>query len=447
MKNPNMRQILAVVVILLFIGVAFALSVTAVNTTLTNPYKPLFNGDILYVGGSGPNNYSQIQDAIDDASDGDKVFVYDDSSPYNENILINKLIHLIGENRTTTKIDGGYQENTIIITADYCILKNFYIIGEYGLRLDSSHNQISWNIFRIQNACIKSLEDSSIDNNTISHNILIHNDYYYQDPTEDYVIYFGNSHENILINNEVFSYYDHGFMIIGDRNTISNNTFLESYYYPYQDFPKTDIYIEGEKNWIFNNTLNYATGRSYNGIRIRGPGGNNVIQGNIIGGYERAGIYIDDSDNNSILENQITHCDDGIYISLSQYNKISKNYISFSGGNGIILFYSRNTNISYNTIYSIDNGIDLYDRSRFNKINNNNFLTCDINAQFFGFSSINNWNGNYWDEPRNIPYPIYGYIGLGLLFPLLFYMVFGFPIATMINFDWHPASEPYDIGG
>jgi hypothetical protein len=32
-------------------------------------------GDIFYVGGSGEGNYSTIQDAVDNASDGDTVFV------------------------------------------------------------------------------------------------------------------------------------------------------------------------------------------------------------------------------------------------------------------------------------------------------------------------------------------------------------------------------------
>ena len=35
-----------------------------------------FDGNTLYVGGSGPNNYTSIQSAIDDAVDGDTVFVY-----------------------------------------------------------------------------------------------------------------------------------------------------------------------------------------------------------------------------------------------------------------------------------------------------------------------------------------------------------------------------------
>ena len=37
---------------------------------------PISNDNTLYVGGSGEGNYTKIQDAIDDASDGDIVFVY-----------------------------------------------------------------------------------------------------------------------------------------------------------------------------------------------------------------------------------------------------------------------------------------------------------------------------------------------------------------------------------
>ncbi len=48
---------------------------------------PNFYGNIFYVGGSGFGNYTKIQDAIDNSSNGDTIFVYDDSSPYYENIV------------------------------------------------------------------------------------------------------------------------------------------------------------------------------------------------------------------------------------------------------------------------------------------------------------------------------------------------------------------------
>ena len=52
------------------------------------------DGNTLYVGGSGPGNYTSIQDAIDNTSDGDTVYVYDESSPYYELLIINKSIKL-----------------------------------------------------------------------------------------------------------------------------------------------------------------------------------------------------------------------------------------------------------------------------------------------------------------------------------------------------------------
>ena len=64
------------------------------------------SGHWLYVGGRGPGNYTKIQDAINDSSDGDTVFVFDDSAPYFESLIINKSITLLGENQNTTIIDG-----------------------------------------------------------------------------------------------------------------------------------------------------------------------------------------------------------------------------------------------------------------------------------------------------------------------------------------------------
>ena len=103
-----MKRILAIGIILLFIGMNISSS-TGLN--LEQKSTTLLNGKTLYVGGSGPGNYTKIQEAIDDSSDGDTVFVYDDSSPYFENVVVDKSINLIGENRNTTEIypyDEGY---------------------------------------------------------------------------------------------------------------------------------------------------------------------------------------------------------------------------------------------------------------------------------------------------------------------------------------------------
>ena len=87
--------------------------------------KATLDGNTLYVGCLGPGCYSKIQDAVDDASDGDTVFVYDDSSPYIENIIINKTINLIGENRDTTVIDGNGSGDVIHLDIDGVYISGF----------------------------------------------------------------------------------------------------------------------------------------------------------------------------------------------------------------------------------------------------------------------------------------------------------------------------------
>ena len=47
------------------------------SVAIDNPIKPISDGNTLYVGGSGEGNHTNIQDAIDDANDGDTVFVYE----------------------------------------------------------------------------------------------------------------------------------------------------------------------------------------------------------------------------------------------------------------------------------------------------------------------------------------------------------------------------------
>jgi parallel beta-helix repeat protein len=67
-----------------------------------------------YVGGSGPGNYTDIQDAIDNASDGDTVFVYNGTYQA-EWITIDKALNLLGEDKNTTVLDGRYSNNMIIL--------------------------------------------------------------------------------------------------------------------------------------------------------------------------------------------------------------------------------------------------------------------------------------------------------------------------------------------
>ena len=58
------------------------------------------SGMVLYVGGTGLGNYSKIQDAINNATPGDMVRVF--AGIYNENVVVNRTIQLIGNGSEVT---------------------------------------------------------------------------------------------------------------------------------------------------------------------------------------------------------------------------------------------------------------------------------------------------------------------------------------------------------
>ena len=134
------------------------------------------SGDILYVGGSGSHNYTSIQKAINDAIDGDTVFVFDDLSPYNENITVNKSIKLKGEDKNTTIIEKN-GEDIVIINANYVTMTGFTIKnGRYAIRLISSNGtSISGNI--VTDNSLEGIYLANSSYNTISRNIVQNNIY------------------------------------------------------------------------------------------------------------------------------------------------------------------------------------------------------------------------------------------------------------------------------
>ena len=107
------KKLILSVVFLLISVIIIPISANNIEST----FRQSSNGNILYVGGSGEGNYTKIQDAIDDACDGDTVFVFDDSSPYYGNVVVNKSINLIGEDKNTTVIDGSGVGGVVFVSA------------------------------------------------------------------------------------------------------------------------------------------------------------------------------------------------------------------------------------------------------------------------------------------------------------------------------------------
>lgn len=95
----------------------------------------------LYVGGTGEGNYSNIQEAIDEAWYGDRIHVYE--GLYTENLIITKSISLRGAKENKTIIDGGMKGHVIEIFAKAVNLSNLSIRNSSssapsaGIKIDS----------------------------------------------------------------------------------------------------------------------------------------------------------------------------------------------------------------------------------------------------------------------------------------------------------------------
>jgi parallel beta-helix repeat protein len=187
-----MKRILAIGIILLFIGMSISSSTGFDAVEQSNTTS---NGKTLYVGGSGPGNYSKIQDAIDNASDGEMVYVYNDSSPYYEDLIVYKSIKLIGEDRNSTVIAGEGKGQVVNITANSVTVSSF-TIQNYKIQNNSTQ--------------VKSLIIIQSDYNSISGNILV-----------------GNASTGIFIENSQYSKISDNIIISAIRR-LSNGIVLFS---------------------------------------------------------------------------------------------------------------------------------------------------------------------------------------------------------------------------
>ena len=288
-------------------------------------------GSWLYVGGSGPGNYTRIQDAIDNASDGDTVFVF--SGLYQEGGIVvkeRKYITIIGEDKNTTIVDGG---------------------------------QKSW-VFQIAN----------IDSSGVSH-------------------------------------------IKISRFTIQNAT--------------VGVYIY---NSDFN-TIN-----------------DNIIQNNVLGNLPQ-GIVIGFSNNNSIYGNVIRNNEYGIYVwRYPKNNKIEQNLIENNSYGIYLVGITENTVISKNTIINnFEYGVSIYycyytivEKNNIYKNHRDAFFVVPLHhSNFFKYRAF--WNENYWGSIQLQHKIIVGRLEITLPFysPWHDYNLY----LKWLNFDWHPAQEPYTIGG
>jgi len=306
------RKCLVVGIILLFVGIAYAPAI-AQNT---EKQVSTSRGNWLYVGGSGPGNYTRIQDAIDNASDGDTIFVY--HGTYYEGNLNVSYLNLIGEERNTTIIEGGFPQSCIFCT-------------------DGDSNIHGFTLKKGRRVCIEIWGDNII----ISHNIITNSPWGIQDYASPSLHHQVEIYNNIFINN---TYY--GIVSYGTGSSIHDNFFLSN----------------------------------------------------------RVGISIGVGGKTSVVHNHFE--DNTIGIEIDRFRGIIR----------------QNNFINNDNHATIDNQYNFY-----------------ILPMIFFYHAF--WINNYWDDwERLIPRPIQGTFGY-------YKIVEPDPLFTLpvVQFDWHPAQEPYDI--
>ncbi len=282
-------------------------------------------GKILYIGGTGTGNFSSIQNAVYNSSDGDTIIVF--PGFYNESVIVNREIDLIGKNKNNTIIDAN---NSIY----------------YALLIQTQNISISG--FTIQNSTagiyVIGYENLS-ENNIISNNIFKNN---------DCGIHLSNSSKGTIINRNLISNNQgEGIRLYGSyNNIITENIITENGGFGIA------LWELSCNNSITNNSIT----NNFEGISLRRWCDNNIIFENDILKNRMIGISLTMSFNNNLSNNYVVNSSFGFYLDDSSKNIIFNN--NFSGNHrGIYLYDSPNNTIDENNAF-YENDQDIWDGSR-----------------------------------------------------------------------------------
>lgn len=363
-----------------------------------------------------PDNYEKIQDAIDASSD--KGTIYVRNGTYNECILINKPLRIVGENKENTTINGldipvGH---VVQIRSSDVSLYNFTI------RHPDAHPHHGISIGHT---------NSFVRNINISGNRIINCD--------QGIFIMKASDINIECNeferdwiNSILCGQSSGIRIRIINNTISLEEGLEEE----KNWENSvGIHVDGSKNstfrgnkiknihvgietsgdngstYVYNELCQCSTGIGIkNGldnfvgynlmydndlcISLDESPDNNVTCNEIFENPEGTGIKISHSENNTVIGNTLESTKSGIQVIYSVNNSILDNYL-YNCSQACELEDSEYNLIEANVIQACSFGISTDDGSTNNTICRNDFFDNNESALELG---TNCWKSNYWSD-------------------------------------------------
>jgi len=256
--------------------------------------------------------YRFIQDGVDNANDGDKVFVY--SGVYYETIFLFGSVKLIGEDKNTTIIDGelpggGGTWWVVRVYDDNALVQGFTILHSIpegaGIKTFASNVVIRDNIITENHYGIEMYERSNID---IYDNIIDNN-------VGDGIYSMKSSQINIT------------------NNTLANND--------------NGIRLRDANSHFISH--NYITHNANEGLRITTTNETCIFNNTI--SYNHEGVGLTDTVTTSITSNEISYNEyQGIELQRSSENTITDNRILYNGREGIYIIYDAINNRLYHNI-------------------------------------------------------------------------------------------------
>ena len=284
-------------------------------------YSTVAEGNKLFVDdnynastpGWGEDHFNSIQSAINKASDYYTIVVY--NGTYNEGITVNKPLTIVGENQSSTIINGGGTSLVVNITARFVNISHFTI--------KNGSNIAGYAVVRVN------ADDTILYDNRIMggyHGVLLY-----------------NSNNNTLYSNTITSNNGNGVCLIGSSN---NNILYNS--------------ITDNLNGLFlyesnNNNINYnsISSNSMHGVFLNQSSNNNNLSHNTLSDNDMNGVFLlDYCTGNTIGSNQITsNIGSGVKIENSSSNNIRFNLVYGNIQYGLLITGSDNTLYS-NTIKS-----------------------------------------------------------------------------------------------
>ncbi len=196
----------------------------------------------------GKASYDTMQNAINHASNGDTILIA--KGTFNEHILVNKSIKLIGVHKDHTIIDGNNSSTVCTIISDNVRIMNISVRNsgsndnDAGISIQSNGCRIDHCSFYRNYKAIAIYSEQTTRNNIVTNNTVYHN---------HHGVYVKESNRNHITFNTICNNSGYGIFLdfYANSNQLNNNIITTN---EIGIRIKTAILNTVTKNWVINNT-------------------------------------------------------------------------------------------------------------------------------------------------------------------------------------------------